>query len=1159
MHGGMNLPGVPSTSTSPQAPAGGGGGGPPVPASAPLPQPGELLKQRYRVGDVHRVGGMGVVFRGVDEHTGGEIALKTVRQGCSKAVLARFVLEAELPVPEHPCLARTVDRFVEGGRPYQVQDFVPGRSLQEILQAREDGMTPESPAESPWFDPGLQLRTAVYTVAQVARGLEALHQAGVLHRDLKPANLVWHEDGRAVVVDFGLAVCEEGSMAHTQTGQAVGTAGFMAPEQRRGGKADARTEVYALGATLWALLPGNSLLAADEPPLPSDLPPSLSEALQTALEWNPVHRFPSVTAFADALSDWLEDPGSAGGRVSKRTAGRRWLLRNRFRVALTSAVALFLLAVFLAWALWMQSAASASSAAAIWQAQVGRAREAGERIGNLFDRVDEPEGAAVERDLKELFAMIAVDPAMSHSQTRESRRAALQLLLFTGGAEEARKRSTEWPLLDPDWAEFENYRLQASVAAANSDWEGAIRFLAEGAAVWPVNADLAAAASRVLERLSQPLVLPWTFFGIFQERLGDTAALVNENGGAVAIRFDDGGGEHRLPICPPGSFSGGRVVGGCRVRRDGVILGSLLYFQVDERPEQEASAGGIYWQPVDLAVRPRLVLPRPSTPRLWVGGMVPSDLLGDGQDEVILPLVHTAGGAAILRLEESGWRSYELPIRGNDVHSVQVVPAQDGAPACFWLGTSTWNVGNQGYRLHRFSAEARDGGLLLRRPFRLPLGAVSTAGALRGWDAPVFASFSFLDDSVFFGGEHRTARSAELWSLKQHDDHGLCPERKLWGTPRVSRFGREDIESAAADLDADGRDEIYSCWKWRQENLGACFSVTDGQGEILTLALPWAGGGVRVLRDPATSADTLLVEYVDKRGDKQFLAFPGRVEVPLSSTPPCPDPGLQQVVLVRSGGAGLEGSFRIPETWTPGDGGDWLSAGFRISHADFNSGASLLIERMDWPGEPESSVRLELSTQGGGGVYHHILASKEDQEDGTSRQMESELALLPGGWVDILLRPDAEATGMEIDARQEDGTPGGGRSETFPVPVRPLAGAEYRWSWVPSSDKTGIEPRDRFAVLALEWSGPGRRPPGGIDRGGAVAELAEVERHYRKLVAAAERGDLDAFESARSALDALAPDSREGTRSDRQRNGLAAYRLESAPVWLMGGVEVEEQ
>ena len=266
----MFSPGAPSSSSHrPAPPTAGGGGGPPVPASAPLPQPGELLKQRYRVGDIHRAGGMGVVFRGVDESTGGEIALKTVRQGCSRAVLARFILEAELPVPEHPCLARTLDRFVEGGRPYQVQEFVPGRSLQEILQAREDGMTPESPAEAPWFDPEQQLRTAVRTVAQVARGVEALHRAGVLHRDLKPANLVWHEDGRAVVVDFGLAVTESCAPLLTQTGQAVGTAGFMAPEQRRGEELDARADVYALGATLWALLPGDSRLAAEDPPLSS--------------------------------------------------------------------------------------------------------------------------------------------------------------------------------------------------------------------------------------------------------------------------------------------------------------------------------------------------------------------------------------------------------------------------------------------------------------------------------------------------------------------------------------------------------------------------------------------------------------------------------------------------------------------------------------------------------------------------------------------------------------------------------------------------------------------------------------------------------------------------------------------------------------------------
>src|SRR4030081_1587296 len=153
-----------------------------------------------------------------------------------------------------------------------------------------------------------------------AGALDAAHERGVVHRDVKPGNLLLDERGRLAVVDFGIArvaLAEE----LTVTGQVLGTASYMAPEQVRGEPATAASDVYSLGGVAHRLLPGRRPFAAvnfaaqarahveeDPPPASAsnpELPAAVDGVLRRALAKDPAARWPSATAFVDALDDAL--------------------------------------------------------------------------------------------------------------------------------------------------------------------------------------------------------------------------------------------------------------------------------------------------------------------------------------------------------------------------------------------------------------------------------------------------------------------------------------------------------------------------------------------------------------------------------------------------------------------------------------------------------------------------------------------------------------------------------------------------------------------------------------------------------------------------------------------------------------------------------------
>jgi serine/threonine-protein kinase len=205
--------------------------------------PGSKLG-RYEIVELLGRGGMGSVFRARDPVLSREVAVKVVSAealASDPSLLERFHREATASTAvRHPNIVAVLDAGQIERLPYLVLELVPGGSLKDLL--RRSGQ--------------LEPRAAAALMAQVARGLAAIHDAGLVHRDLKPDNVLLDERGTAKIADFGL-VRAKSSDALTRTGEVLGTYEYMAPEQAEGGHGvDARADIYALGATLYALLTG---------------------------------------------------------------------------------------------------------------------------------------------------------------------------------------------------------------------------------------------------------------------------------------------------------------------------------------------------------------------------------------------------------------------------------------------------------------------------------------------------------------------------------------------------------------------------------------------------------------------------------------------------------------------------------------------------------------------------------------------------------------------------------------------------------------------------------------------------------------------------------------------------------------------------------------
>jgi Tol biopolymer transport system component len=312
---------------------------------------------------------MGEVYKATDPRLGRDVAIKVVPAAFSTDPerLSRFEQEARAAAAlNHPNILAVYDIGQHDGSPYIVSELLDGETLRERLNG---GAVP--------------VRKAVEYAVQIAHGLAAAHEKGITHRDLKPENIFITADGRAKILDFGLAKLTQPEPAlagltelpttppNTSTGVVLGTIGYMAPEQTRGQAADHRADTFAFGAVLYELLSGRRAfrgdtamdvmmaIAREDPPnLPSadnHIPPALDRIVARCLEKNAGARFQSTRDLAFALETLSahSDAAVPGG------VGRRTALLHRARLAWSMAAVLAVVVVTLAIvAMWERRTAS---------------------------------------------------------------------------------------------------------------------------------------------------------------------------------------------------------------------------------------------------------------------------------------------------------------------------------------------------------------------------------------------------------------------------------------------------------------------------------------------------------------------------------------------------------------------------------------------------------------------------------------------------------------------------------------------------------------------------------------------------------------------------------------------------------------------------------
>ncbi len=273
---------------------------------------------------------MGVVYRGIHVRLEQEVAIKDLSPefATNPEMRSRFIREAKIQARlNHPNVVNVHNLLEYEGRLLLVMEFVAGKTLDTIIQERG----------------ALPCEEAVAITRQVLDALSFMHSKGVIHRDLKPGNIIISPEGRVKVTDFGIAkaTTEQG---HTKAGTRLGTLWYMSPEQVKGKPADARSDLYAMGITLYQMVTGklpffgNSdfeiMRAHTETPPPNpkrirkDLPKSLAQVILKLLEKNPEKRFQSAEEVLKALDIKEEEATSKASfpPVSKPKVAKKILV-----------------------------------------------------------------------------------------------------------------------------------------------------------------------------------------------------------------------------------------------------------------------------------------------------------------------------------------------------------------------------------------------------------------------------------------------------------------------------------------------------------------------------------------------------------------------------------------------------------------------------------------------------------------------------------------------------------------------------------------------------------------------------------------------------------------------------------------------------------------
>jgi Tol biopolymer transport system component/tRNA A-37 threonylcarbamoyl transferase component Bud32 len=303
----------------------------------------------YEILSVLGAGGMGEVYRARDTALGRDVALKILRPGAVQDAdrLRRFRQEAQaVAALDHPNILAIHIVGEQDGAPYIVSELLEGESLRESLRVG-----------------ALPLRKCMDYALQIAEGLAAAHEKGVIHRDLKPENIFITKTGRVKILDFGLAkltrleemASDAGSLTLTQgstPGIILGTVGYMSPEQVRGNSLDSRSDIFSFGVILYEMLSGknfflrdtaadtqSALLKEDAPelmPAVQGVSPVLDRVVRRLLEKEPTARFQSVRDLGFALQAVTGSGSSSSAEIPQilpSTADARFGLSKLVLVA----------------------------------------------------------------------------------------------------------------------------------------------------------------------------------------------------------------------------------------------------------------------------------------------------------------------------------------------------------------------------------------------------------------------------------------------------------------------------------------------------------------------------------------------------------------------------------------------------------------------------------------------------------------------------------------------------------------------------------------------------------------------------------------------------------------------------------------------------------
>src|SRR5438128_2827214 len=315
---------------------------------------------RYEIRSQIGAGGMGEVYLARDTQLGRDVAVKVLPSSYSddKDRLHRFEQEAcAAGALNHPNILIVHDAGTHNGAPYVVSELLEGETLRQRM-----GGTAQPQ------------RKAIEYALQIAHGLAAAHEKGIVHRDLKPDNIFITKDGRAKILDFGIAKLTqtEGSQSQTDIptrrvdtgpGVVMGTVGYMSPEQVRGQRVDHRSDIFSFGAILYEMVSGKrafhgesavetmSAILKEHPPDLSEtnqrISPALERLVNHCLEKNPEERFHSASDLAFALEALSGSSATSAQTVAMPMFAPRWFKRRELIAWAVAGIAILIAAIAL--------------------------------------------------------------------------------------------------------------------------------------------------------------------------------------------------------------------------------------------------------------------------------------------------------------------------------------------------------------------------------------------------------------------------------------------------------------------------------------------------------------------------------------------------------------------------------------------------------------------------------------------------------------------------------------------------------------------------------------------------------------------------------------------------------------------------------------------